>query len=126
MSDRTAVDTTALDQAAVTAFRLSGDVLATSSGTGPALARTASSLAGAMARTEVTSVRQAAGGLLGDLGQVLAQLATVLAAAAREYADAERSAVHGTSGHGTSGGEPAATRPGGAAQATPSGRWWAR
>lgn len=100
MSDRTAVDTTALDQAAAAAARLSEDVLATSSGTGPALARAASSLAGARAKAEVTAVRQAAAGLLGDLGQGLAQLATVLAAAAREYADAERSAAQVTTSGG--------------------------
>jgi len=70
------------------------------------MARAAAALAGARSQAGVTSVRQAAGGLLDDLGQALAGLSTTLAAAARDYADAERAATPTTQGVPRGPGQP--------------------
>ena len=106
MSERTEVDPDALGRAAGTTSRLSGEVRAASGACGPAMARAAAALAGARSQAGVTSVRQAAGGLLDDLGQALAGLSTTLAAAARDYADAERAATPTTQGVPRGPGQP--------------------
>jgi hypothetical protein len=92
MSSRTAVNTTALTGAAATSSRLSGEVEAASGRSAAALARLASSLAGARCEVEVDALRRAGEGVLIDLAHALAVLSRALQAAAVGYAEAESSA----------------------------------
>jgi hypothetical protein len=93
MSERTAVDPAALAGAGRAASVRSRDVLEVSGAAGAPLARLAADLAGAACATGVTDLRQAAAGVLGEVGGALDRLGRLLAAASGDYAAAEDGAV---------------------------------